>query len=81
MGVRLTRGVQRAAAASEEKGAHGLAARGAGRWAASWAARALGEGRRGWQAGWAGWLTRAELLARRPTSSFPFSIFHFFSIV
>ena len=44
-------------------------------------ASALGEGGRGWQAGWAGWLTRGELLAGRPTSSFPFSVFHFFSIV
>ena len=31
--------------------------------------------------GWLGWLAWAERLAARPTSSFPFSVLHFFSIV
>jgi len=63
------------------------------RWAASWAvARELGPvcycarvgqrrgGVKAGPVGWAGWLARAEQLAERPTSPFPFSVFHFFSI-
>ena len=72
-----TRGPAGSGCGRRKRGARVSSARG---WSLG-RARALGEGGRGWQAGWAGWLTRAELLARRPTSSFPFSVFHFFSIV
>jgi len=63
------------------------------RWAASWAVACelgpacycarVGQRRGGVMAGpvgWAGWLARAEQLAERPTSPFPFFVFHFFSI-
>jgi hypothetical protein len=39
--------------------------------------RARWEDGKGWQAGWAGWLARAEQLAGRPTSSFVLSVFSF----
>ena len=84
MGVRLTRGVQRAAAVGENEGRAGEQRAGprAGLLHASWVGRLLLRAR--WEAaamGLLGWLAWAERLAARPTSSFPFSVLHFFSIV